>query len=125
MSAADRIRALTDSGTPGPWQAGHHLVLRTEVVPEIIASATQLGGPIDQTRNEADAAKIVAAVNALPKVAALVAAVDALPKFDPPPAQYHDPACDGTGCGCWLVGLDDAVLTARDELVAALGVDSE
>ena len=56
-SSADRIMALADSGTPGPWQAGHHLVLRTEVVPEIIASATQLGGPIDQTRNEADAAQ--------------------------------------------------------------------
>lgn len=128
--SADPIVALADSGTPGPWraepdtaagrvwvQAGRH---NHESDLEPLFSVRTAN---DYATRAADARKIVAAVNALPKVAALVAAIDALPKFDPPPPQYHDPACDGTGCGCWLVTLVDTLLTARDALVAALGVD--
>ena len=112
--SADRIRALADSGTPGPWQAGHHLVLRTEVVPEIIASATQLGGPIDQTRNEADAAKIVAAVNALPKVAALVAVIE----------RAHAGADAWGTCHQEWLRINE-LRAAADDVLAGLGVDSE
>ena len=65
MSAADRIRALYDSGTPGPWRQsrimGRGVLIRECRDDLLLADAT----------DEADAAKIVAAVNALPQVADL------------------------------------------------------
>ena len=107
-------RDLMDTGTPGPWQAGHHLALTTEIVPEIIASATQLGGIFDQERNEADARKIVLSVNALPLVDALCEVINNI-----------EAGADGWGaCSCEWVQIN--LLTgARDALEAALRGEGE
>ena len=119
--SADAIMALADSGTPGPWRAEPHMARRDNTVIK--------GGGRDDTfiahyvSDPTDATKIVAAVNALPKVAALVAAIDALPAMTV--NEHHLATCDGVGCAHPLVDAVVAVGRAANELVAALGVDSE
>ena len=99
--SADRIMALADSGTPCPK---HRAI-------GVVEGCGDCDGPY------VDGAIV------LPKVAALVAAIDALPANRMP--KDHDPECDGVYCMHPVVALYDRMTAARDELVAALGVDSE
>lgn len=104
MTAADQIRALADTGTPGPWESDDGSAMWAEHGAE--------EGPynyVGSTEHPVDAAKIVAAVNALPKVADLIAAIDEQPlDSDPGPESWEH----------WWLRL----AAARDALVAALGV---
>ena len=100
MTAADQIRALADTGTPGPWYfnvPAHH-------------GDTAIG------RRAEDAAKIVAAVNALPALADLI---DALSHHTALLGEADFPiclACEG------IVEFPCPTAAARDALVEALGV---
>ena len=106
MSAADAVRALADSGTPGllrtsTWTA-YDLPMLRSVTEDVW---------VGELRDAADAAKIVAAVNALPKVADLIDATSA--HDDCTPAWCGDSRSDGCN-----------IREARDALVEALGVSS-
>lgn len=114
MTAADQIRALADTGTPAPWKFQQHPSRRDSTV---LLGGDSLGvGTFvaHYLKGEADAAKIVAAVNALPKVADYDEAVMAY--------LNHQTVC-GVGSSCpELVALWQALVVARGVLVAALGV---
>lgn len=108
--SADQIRALADSGTPGPWST------------DLYCSGTAIRD--DQTGDvavpiikDADAAKIVAAVNALPKVADLIEATE---------DHIASWAYTGAGwvqvCSACKRSFPCRVAHARDALTAALGV---
>lgn len=107
MSAADLIRALADSGTPGPWAPTEHWRAYTFV------SALPDGPRVCDVLHAADAAKIVAAVNALPKVADLIEAT-----------ADHRPTVAGYCVACVGGRRYDRcdIARARDALTAALGV---
>lgn len=109
MTAADQIRALADTGTPGPLREASWAErgLRT-------LRSTRDDVWLADVRDHGDAAKIVAAVNALPKVADYDEAVMAY--------LNHQTVC-GVGSSCpELVALWQALVVARGVLVAALGV---
>ena len=143
MTAADQIRALADTGTPaGQWSAhegdleGGTLVDYVTTLFKNREDGTSTGrlfltlapNAIDPEKGdhivpamtgdgpnaEANAVKIVAAVNALPKVADYDEAVMAY--------LNHQTVC-GVGSSCpELVALWQALVVARGVLVAALGV---
>lgn len=107
MSAeSNAVRALADSGTPGPWAQDNSVWAWIIGADEAVVARLPL---------DADATKIVAAVNALPKVADLIEAVDArraeLAQLCPDPTPK--PGCDCSDCH---------ILAACDALTAALGV---
>lgn len=76
MSAADQIRALVDSGTPGPWHRNRDWIDAGEY-DEVLAPAPVdcmaycYGGSSRIELSDADAAKIVAFVNARPTLCRL------------------------------------------------------
>lgn len=115
MTAADQIRVLADTGTPRPWRAaswGEHGLWTLRGTRDDVWLA--------DVRDPGDAAKIVAAMNALPALADLIDAIDALPTYLL--SDRHDPECDGLGCSHPIVFAHHNVTAARDALLAALGV---
>lgn len=120
MTAADQIRALADTGTPGPLT---EVCLGSEGYVVVEATPTAIGRRRRQAAScryedwdtcKADAAKIVAAVNTLPHIANLIDATER--------HQYQSSQnqlwCDI--CGDLDVAPCDAVTAARDALVEAL-----
>ena len=121
MSAADQIRALVDSGTPGPWHRNRDWIDAGEY-DEVLAPAPVdcmaycYGGSSRIELSDADAAKIVAFVNAGPALADLIEAIDEH-------RRHRRPHGIGITCdGCFRREGD--IAAARDALVAALGVTS-
>lgn len=113
MTAADQIRALADTGTPGPWDVDYLPPFGGAIIDHVQEQEPYRSVAYD-IGNGADAAKIVAAVNALPKVADYDEAVMAY--------LNHQTVC-GVGSSCpELVALWQALVVARGVLVAALGV---
>lgn len=120
MTAADQIRALADTGTPGPWKSQPHSSRRDSTV---ILGGDSLGvGTFvaHYVANADDAAKIVAAVNALPHIADLIDVID---------ARHYVIGCDEPDCDTDCPGQCAAdgevpcpTISARDALVEALGV---
>ena len=132
MSAGEQVRALAESGTPGPWgvdpdrwappgwepDMGYLRVVAGE--PNKISGIRQpivsTNGALHRSNrdrgNYADAAKIVAAVNALGPLADLIEAIDMYGALPAKPAQWEG------------VLIEGAIFAARDALVAALGVES-
>ena len=111
MTAADQIRALADTGTPGPWEFQQHPSRRDSTV---LLGGDSLGvGTFvaHYLKGEADAAKIVAAVNALPALADLIDAVGT-----------HRKRARLTACAVCDFPWPCPTTAARDALVAALGV---
>ena len=128
MSATDRIRTLADSGTPGPWELSKPSgdpwieqvgpVGNTVLEPERVDCMSYCyGGSSRYNLSDADAAKIVAAVNMLPAVAALVEAVE---------ADHEEHLCEFEGHVCSGCGNTWPCPTARAlaDLAAALGGES-
>lgn len=114
MTAADQIRALADTGTPGPWKFQRNSSRRDSTV---ILGGDSLGvGTFvaHYLKGDSDAAKIVAAVNALPKVADYDDAVMAY--------LQHQSVCAVWSSCDELAALWGALTVARDALVEALGV---
>lgn len=114
MTAADQIRALADTGTPGPWKFQQHPSRRDSTV---LLGGDSLGvGTFvaHYLKGEADAAKIVAAVNALPEVADYDDAVMAY-------FQHQTECTSGPSCPT-LAAKWVAVTTHRARLYKALGV---
>lgn len=107
MSAADAVRALADSGTPGPWTStwqAYDLPMLRSVTEDVW---------VGELRVAADAAKIAAAVNALPKVADLIEAV-----------ATHRCRQRINACVICDFPWPCPTATARDALAEALGVSS-
>lgn len=121
MTAADQIRALADTGTPGPFTAeaggsegyyvwgarGQSLARRNH--PEA-RDRVALVNCLDWQSDKENAEKIVAAVNALPRIADLIGVVDDEHR------QFSE-SCVMCG-GLWPCDY----AAARDALVDALGV---
>lgn len=110
---AARIRALAETGTPGPWFATVDPIDPDDAV--ISTQAHYIGAsPDDGVRasyDRRDAAKIVAAVNALPALADLVEAVES--------RHWLQHGRDCAECGDeWPC----PTATALDALAVALGV---
>ena len=105
MTAADQIRALADTGTPGPLREASwgERGLRT-------LRSTRDDVWLADVRDHGDAAKIVVAVNALPHIADLIDVIDNAPG---PYIACADPDCKQATC---------TITRARDALVEALGV---
>jgi hypothetical protein len=123
MTAADQIRALADTGTPGPWrytdsetvndvwQAGLTIVgVDGDPIANIADEWYEPEGQDEDATPFYDAAKIVAAVNALPHIADLIDTIDNQPG---PYIACADPDCKQATC---------TITRARDALVEALGV---
>ena len=109
MTAADKIHALADTGTPPPWESDDGSAMWAEHGTE--------EGPynyVGSTEDPSDAAKIVAAVNALPEVADYDDAVMAY-------FQHQTECTSGPSCPT-LAAKWVAVTTHRARLYKALGV---
>lgn len=121
MTAADQIRALADTGTPADrWRvrqgrngsnwidAGEYDEVLQPAPADCMAYC--YGGSSQIELSDEDAAKIVAAVNALPRIADLIGVVDDEHR------QFSE-SCVMCG-GLWPCDY----AAARDALVDALGV---
>lgn len=114
MTAADQIRALADTGTPGPWKSQPHSSRRDSTV---ILGGDSLGvGTFvaHYVANADDAAKVVAAVNALPMTADYDDAVMAY-------FQHQAECTSGPSCPTLAAKWVD-VAAHRLRLYEALGV---
>ena len=94
MTAAEQVRALAESGTPGPWVSEKWEIRGHQ-------------GNIATARKPQNAAKIVAAVNALGPLADLIEALE----------QDHHPLDCEAHCR-----IPCPVAAASDALLDALGV---
>ena len=127
MTAADKIHALADTGTPADrwrirqgrdgsnWiEAGEY----DEVLQPapVTCMAFCYGGSSQIELSDEDAAKIVAAVNALPHIANLIDTIDTH-NYQSTQNQLW---CDV--CGDLEIAPCQPVAAARDALVQALGV---
>lgn len=113
MTAADQIRALADTGTPGPWDVDYLPPFGGAIIDHVQEQEPYRSVAYD-IGNGADAAKIVAAVNALPEVADYDDAVMAY-------FQHQTECTSGPSCPT-LAAKWVAVTTHRARLYKALGV---
>ena len=109
MTAADQIRALADTGTPGPWGSDNGSAMWAE-------RGTKEGpyNYVGSTEDPSDAAKVVAAVNALPMTADYDDAVMAY-------FQHQAECTSGPSCPTLAAKWVD-VAAHRLRLYEALGV---